>query len=165
MKLTTQRRLAATAMKCGETRVWFDNKRLEEIKQAITRTDIRHLIDDRAIQKRPEVAISHGRFRHVLKQKRKGRRQGPGSRKGKKYARLSQKQAWMDRIRIQRKLLKILRDKKYITTQVYHMLYKKVKGGFFRSKRHIKLYLEEHKLGQHEAEKKTGPSQKKAQRR
>lgn len=163
MKLTTQRRLAAAAMKCGEGRVWFDNNRLPEIKQAITKTDIRHLIHDRAIQKRPEVGVSHGRFRKNLIQKRKGRQRGLGSRKGKKTARLPQKVAWMQKIRVQREFLKMLRDKKKIMPTLYHMLYKKAKGGFFRSVRHIKLYLEEHQhVAENETKKKIRAPEKKA---
>jgi len=30
--------------------------------------------------------------------------------------------------------------------QDYRMLYAKVKGGFFRSRRHLQIYLGEHKL-------------------
>ncbi|MEK6839491.1 MAG: 50S ribosomal protein L19e [Nanoarchaeota archaeon] len=161
MRLTSQRRIAAQVMKCGQGRVWFDNARMEEIKQAITKADIRHLIHDKAIQKRPKVSISHGRFRKNLIQKRKGRQRGMGSRKGKKTARKNMKQDWAHRIRIQRGFLKLLRDKELIKTETYHMLYKKAKGGFFRSKRHIKLYLEEHKLGHHETQKKTRSSEKK----
>ncbi len=162
MRLTSQRRIAAQVLKCGKGRVWFDQSRLEEIKQAITKSDIRHLINDRAIQKRPKLSISHGRFRKSLVQKRKGRQHGMGSRKGKKTARHPPKRDWIFRIRIQRSFLKLLCDKKLINTDVYHMLYKKAKGGFFRSKRHIKLYLEEHKLANNESQKKTRPSQKKA---
>ena len=165
MKLTSQRRIAAHVMKCGEGRIWFDQNRLDEIKQAITKADIHHLIHDHAIQKRPQVSISHGRFRKRLIQKRKGRQRGMGSRKGKKTARLNPKLEWAHRIRIQRAFLKMLRDKGIIIPATYHLLYKKAKGGFFRSKRHIKLYLEEHKLGHHETQKKTRSLQKKAQRR
>jgi large subunit ribosomal protein L19e len=155
MRLTSQRRTAAQLMKCGQTRVWFDQSRLDEIKQAITKADIRHLIKDRSIQKRPETGISQGRHKKHLKQKRKGRRQGKGSRKGKKTARLPRKQEWMHKVRLQRDFIKTLRDKKRIKPSTYHMLYKKSKGGFFRSKRHIKLYMEEHKLIEHETKKKT----------
>jgi large subunit ribosomal protein L19e len=162
MKLTTQRRIAADVMKCGEGRVWFDNNRAAEIKQAITKSDIRHLIHDLAIQKRPEVGISHGRYRRNLIQKRKGRQRGLGARKGKKTARLSQKISWMARIRVQREFLKMLRDRKKIAPTLYHMLYKKAKGGFFRSVRHLKLYLEEHKVAEHETKSKTRAPEKKA---
>ena len=165
MKLTSQRRIAAQTLKCGQGRIWFDQNRLEEIKQAITKADIKHLIQDHAVQKRPEVGVSHGRFRKRMIQRRKGRQHGMGTRKGKKSARLSPKKDWTRRIRTQRSFLKLLRDKNLVTRTVYHMLYKKAKGGFFRSKRHIKLYLEEHKLINHETQKKTRSSEKKTTRR
>ena len=40
-----------------------------------------------------------------------------------------------------RAFLKELRDKGIISKEDYRVLYAKVKGGFFRSKRHIKLYI------------------------
>lgn len=162
MKLTSQRRIAAQVLKCGEGRIWFDRERLPDIKQAITKADIRHLIGERAIQKKPKRAISHGRLRKHLLQRRKGRRQGQGSRKGKRTARLPKKKEWMVRIRGQRAFIRELRDKAIIAPHIYHLLYKKAKGGFFRSKRHIKLYMEEHKVANHEAKKKTRVAEKKA---
>ena len=66
----------------------------------------------------------------------------------------------MNRIRNQRQLLKILRDKKIITTTIYQELYAKSKGGFFRSRRHITLYLEEHELTPHETQKQAQPATK-----
>lgn len=163
MRLTSQRRTAAQILKCGQGRIWFDNARIEEIKQAITKADIRHLINDFAIQKKPKVSISRYRFRKALVQKKKGRRAGPGKRKGKRAARLPQKTHWMSMIRLQRKFLKTLRDKEIVTPGTYHMLYKKAKGGFFRSKRHLKLYMEEQKLA-HEKQTKTRSSKKKTAR-
>ncbi len=52
----------------------------------------------------------------------------------------------MIKVRTQRKLIKLLKEKKIITPNLYRNLYSKVTGNFFRSRRHIKLYLEEHKL-------------------
>jgi ribosomal protein L19E len=37
----------------------------------------------------------------------------------------------------------MLKEKKIIDDKLYRELYLKSKGGFFRSKRHIKIYLEE----------------------
>jgi len=54
----------------------------------------------------------------------------------------------MIKIRLQRTFLKELYDKEYLTTEVYRDLYKKAKGGFFRSKRHIKLYVDDNNLAQ-----------------
>src|SRR3989344_4016006 len=76
-------------------------------------------------------------------QKSYGKQKGFGSRKGKKTARLKPKRAWMNKIRLQRRFIKSLRDKDAITSAVYHELYMKSKGGFFRSLRHLKLHASE----------------------
>lgn len=148
MRLTVQRRLAATLFKCSGKKVWFDNDRLEDIKEAITKQDVKGLIAEGAIRAKPMTSISRGRARENKKQKAKGLRKGTGSRKGKKTARLPKKVAWMSKVRVQRAFLKELREKKIITPTVYQKLYLKSKGGFFRSKRHIKLYIEDQKLVQ-----------------
>jgi large subunit ribosomal protein L19e len=142
MDLKTQKRIAAQVMKVGTTRVWFDPNRLEEIKEAITKADIRSLVKDRAIQARPETGISRFRTRKHKTQKRKGRRAGYGSRQGKRHARLPKKREWIEKIRSQRNMLKSLRDKGAITRQAYRDIRQKAKGGYFRSRRHIQLYLE-----------------------
>lgn len=161
MKLTTQRRISADLLKCGESRVWFDPNRLNEIKEAITKIDIRSLINDRAIQKKQKQSISGFRHKKRLIQKRKGRLGGIGSRKGGKSVRTRAKRTWIEKIRLQRKFLKQLRSKKIITPKIYKPLYMKSKGGFFRSKAHIKLYLEEHGLTKHESTSSTAIKEKK----
>ena len=50
--LDVQRRLAAQILKCGENRIRFDLERLEDIKEAITKTDIRSLINNGVISRR-----------------------------------------------------------------------------------------------------------------
>ncbi len=163
MKLTTQKRLAAYVLGCSHQNVRFDPVRLAEIKEALTKNDIRSLIVKGAISKVPIESYSHGRSRMILKQKRKGRRSGPGSIKGKKFARLPRKQAWMDRVRAQRVLLATLKEHQIIAIPVYHQLYKMSKGGFFRSRNHIKLYLEEQGLVQkNERKEKNSAVSKKA---
>jgi large subunit ribosomal protein L19e len=95
---------------------------------------------------KPKRGSSKVRHRKKLKQKRKGRRSGEGSRKGKKTSRFPRKKEWMLTVRIQRGFIKKLRDKKLIDSATYRNLYRKAKGGFFRSKRHIKLYIGEQNL-------------------
>tara|TARA_Y100000310_G_scaffold138289_2_gene137231 strand:+ start:34219 stop:34716 length:498 start_codon:yes stop_codon:yes gene_type:complete len=158
MNVGGRKRIAAQLLKCGENRVWFDPKRLSEVKEAITKSDIRALIRDLAVQKKPELGSSRVRARKRLMQKRKGRQQGAGSRKGKRTARLPRKRAWINRIRPQRDVLKKLNDSGLISPATYRLLYKKAKGGFFRSRRHIKLYLEEHKLIKQNEKKTKKPS-------
>jgi len=146
MNLLTQRRLAAEILKVGRKRVWFDEDRLSEIKESITKADIRKLIKDYAIQAKPETGSSKGRIRKNKEQKKKGRMKGPGSRKGKKTARLPKKVAWMAKIRAQRNFLKEIKSKGLIDAGTYRNAYLKCKGGFFRSVRHIKIYLTEHDM-------------------
>ena len=143
MNLSTQKRLAADVMKTGKNRIYFDPSRLNDIQEALTKDDIRKLVNDRVIQKKPKLGVSKSRFRKSLIQKRKGRRKGEGSREGKSTARLSRKRKWINLVRSQRDLIKELKDKKIINNKVYRGLYRKVKGGYFRSRRHIKLYLGE----------------------
>lgn len=146
MKLDVQKRLAASVLDCSSKRIWFDSERLADIKEAITKIDIKGLIKDKAIAKKPVKSISRARARTRQKQKRAGRRKGHGSRKGKKNARESAKSVWINHIRAQRELLKKMKENSLVTTRVYRNLYDKSKGGFFRSKKHLKLYIEERHL-------------------
>ena len=104
------------------------------------------MIKDGAIKILQDKGVSRARARKNKKQKVRGRKKGHGSRKGKANARLGDKKKWMNKIRLQRAFLKELKQKSKLTPEVYKNLYRKAKGGFFRSKRHIKLYITEHKL-------------------
>jgi large subunit ribosomal protein L19e len=144
MDLKVQKRLAAQVLNCSPKRVIFNTERLEDIKQAITKRDLKLLIGDKAISMKPMNATSKFRVRKLKLQKRKGRRNGPGSRKGSFNSRFQIKMVWMSNLRVQREFLKLLLEKKIIDRKAYRELYLKSKGGYFRSKRHIKLYLEDH---------------------
>lgn len=146
MKLDAQKKLAADVLKCSPKRVWFDPERLADIKESITKVDIKGLVKDKAIAKKPVKAVSRGRARVRQQQRRAGRRKGHGSRKGSANARASEKSVWINKIRAQRELLKKIKEKGLITGPVYRRLYEKSKGGFFRSKKHLKLYIEERHL-------------------
>ncbi len=146
MKLVVQKRLAAAVLKCSQKRIWINPKNLTEVKEAITKVDIKSLIKKGIIRKKQSTGISGFRTKKIKLQKSKGKQKGHGSRKGKKTARLGKKKAWIRKIRIQRRFLKELKSKNLLDTSAYRELYLKSKGGFFRSKRHIKLYLEENNL-------------------
>lgn len=141
-----QKKLAGKIAKRSPKRVKIDITRLDEIKEAITRADVKALIKDNAIKLVKKKGISRIRAKRTQAQKSKGRKKGQGSRKGTANARLNTKTVWINKIRVQRKFLIELRDNKKLTPEVYKDLYRKSKGGFFRSKRHIKLYMTEHKL-------------------
>ncbi len=144
--LNVQKRIASSILKRSPKRVKFDEDRLDEIKEAITRADIRGLIKDALIVPIQKKGVSRARANKIQKQKAKGQKKGHGKRKGKATARTPKKEAWMTKIRTQRKFAKELKEKGLITNETYRMLYRRTKGGYFRSKRHIKLYLTEHKL-------------------
>ena len=146
MKLNVQKRIAADILKAGQNRVWFDNARLNEIKEAITKADIRKLINDGAIKAKQKKGISSFRTNKLRLQKRKGRRKGPGSRKGTKTARTPRKRAWITKVRGQRSFIKLLKIKKLVAPETYTKIYRMIKGNQFRSKRHLKLYLGENNL-------------------
>ena len=141
-----QKRLAGIIGKCSPSKVKLDQDRLEEIKESITKADIRGLIKDGAIIIKQKKGVSRVRANKIRRQKIKGKRRGHGTRKGTKNARMPRKRVWINKIRLQRRLLKDLRENGLITTRTYGELYLRAKGGFFRNKNHLKLYLEEHDL-------------------
>lgn len=146
MKLNNQKKIAGRVLNVSPKRVKIDPSRAEDLKEAITKTDIRGLIGDGAITKQQKTGVSRARANKILRQKAKGQQKGPGSKKGKKTTHVPKKEAWMKKIRAQRTFLKELKDKQIINTKIHADLYGKAKGGFFRSKNHIKLYIEEHRL-------------------
>jgi len=150
--LRKQRRMAAAVLKCGVNRVYVsDNPEIQsELKQKISRSEIRELINAgyvssspkrRAMDKRPIKGQSKGRHKKFQEQRAKGRRKGPGSRKGKKYARFPKKQRWMQTIRPIRARLKELREDGSIDRKTYRRYYLLAKGGMFRSRAHMISHL------------------------
>lgn len=143
MSLVSQKRLAAQILKVGKTRVWVDPEDTDRVSSAITRDEIRKLIHQGSIKKLPEVGISRGRKRVRSQELLAGRHKGPGSTKGKTH---DSKRRWVVRIRSIRRRLRSLRDKRFITTQVYRKLSLMAKGGTFRSAAHLDEYIDTHKL-------------------
>ena len=146
MKLKLQKRLAAALKHAGKHRIKLPQENLNEIKEALTKSDIRKLISKRIIIVKQKKGKSRHHARILLLQKRKGRRKGKGSREGKRTARLPRKKAWMAKIRAQRKFLKVLKSKNLLSTIDFRSLYLKSKSGAFRSKRHIKTFITEQNL-------------------
>ena len=146
--LKTQKRIAASVLKCSPKKVTFDVTRLSDIKEAITKEDIKTLIKDGLIKRIRSNEQSRVRARVRAVQRSKGRQRNAGSRKGRATARLPRKRKWIGKIRRQRELLSELRENKSLLQKDYRDLYRKSKGGFFRSKRHIELYITEHGLKQ-----------------
>lgn len=151
-----QRRMASEIMKCGAGRVWIDPAKTEEVDGAITRADVRKLITSNVIKKLPEDGQSRVRAREIMLKKKKGQRKGQGSRKGAKKARTPKKEEWVKKIRALRARLFSFREKGKIGPESYRDLYRKSKGGFFRSTRHMVMYMKDRRMfnGDADAEKK-----------
>jgi len=141
MDLKYQRRIAAELLKCGETRVWIDPNRLEDVSDAITRSDIRTLIASGTIKAAQKKGVSRGRANYRKGQKAKGRRTGQGSRRGTKHARKPKKEVWMQSIRPIRRRLRELKQEGKIDARTYRSYYMKAKGGMFKSRPHLESHL------------------------
>jgi len=140
MNLNKQKRLVARALGIGKNRVKINVAKTDSLKEAITRADLRSVVGT-SIFVRKRKGTCRARAKMIHEQKKKGRKKGPGSKKKGLFSRLSSKSLWIRRVRVQRGLLSFLKEKKKITTQAYRKLYNMVKGGFFRSKAHLKLYI------------------------
>ncbi len=154
MELKTQKRLAADVLKCSPKKVHFEESKLAEIKEAITKVDLRTLINQGLITKKADISNSRSRARKTHLQKVKGMQKGHGSRKGTAKSRTPTKDVWMNKVRGQRKLIRELKEKELVSPSTFRDLYLKVKGGFFRNKRHIKLFIGEKNLLQSKLTKK-----------
>ncbi len=131
MNLRKKKELAARILKVGKERIIFSQQRLNEIKEAITKQDIRDLKRDGAITVR-EIS---GRRKNVNKRKSRG--------PGKVKKRVNKRKR--DYIVLTRKLrahIKDLRNRGKIQQDKTDNLRKKIRNKFFRSKSHLKEHLE-----------------------
>jgi large subunit ribosomal protein L19e len=140
--LTNQRRIASKVLGCGLNRVWLGPEASEDIAAAITREDVRELVESGNIKSAPVKGVSRGRARARDAKRKYGHRKGHGSRKGKKGARNPSKEQWMKKIRALRRRLKELRDDGTLDRSTYCKVYRKAKGGEYRSVAHLEAHLD-----------------------
>jgi large subunit ribosomal protein L19e len=130
MNLSKKKELAVRTLKVGKERIVFVKARLDEIKEAITKQDIRDLNKDGAIIIREVV----GRKTIVGR----NRRRGPGKIKKKVNKR---KKEYMALTRKLRKYVRGIKIQGRISPEEGKELRKKIRNKTFRSKSHMKDYL------------------------
>ncbi len=131
MTIQTVRRLAADIMGVGRNKVRISPDGLKEAEGALTRSDVRGLIEKGVIKKaKPAGRASSGRRT----------RTGHGRRKGTP---VDGKTAWMMKIRAQRRLLRMLLESGALKPGSWRAVYGKAKSGIFRNKKAMLLYLKE----------------------
>jgi len=126
MNLRNKKQLAARVLGIGVNRVIFDASRLDEIKESLTRQDIKDLLKSRAVT----IREARGKRKKI----KRTTRRGEGKRKkivGKR------KKEYMILVRKLRKTLKNLKNAGTITKESYKDLRKKVKAKAFKSRAHL----------------------------
>jgi len=130
MNLKKKKLLASKTLDVGKARIAFVKSRLDEIKEAITKQDIRDLYNEGAII----IKEVKGR-KKIISIKRK---KGPGK------VRLKKNQRKREYITLTRKLracVQELKDQRKLSNEKVIDLRKKIKNRFFRSKSHLNEYL------------------------
>jgi len=130
MNLRKKKELAAKALGVGKNRIIFNSEGLSEIKEAITKVDVKSLKDEGIISVKPVKGRKKVR-------KRKTKR-GPG--KIKKTVN-KRKQIYVKITRKLRRYLMELRTKGAVDRDLYLDLRKKIRMRDFKSKANFKEYL------------------------
>tara|TARA_Y100000310_G_scaffold37360_1_gene35093 strand:+ start:904 stop:1302 length:399 start_codon:yes stop_codon:yes gene_type:complete len=127
MKLETKKALASRALEVGKARIVFNTERLSEIKEAITKQDIKDLHKSGAII----IKDPSGRRKNIKKKTR--RRLG-----SRKKIVKTRKKDYMALTRKLRKFIQHLRKTAGIDRDEYRKLRKEIRAKAFKSKANLK---------------------------
>ncbi|MBD3252250.1 hypothetical protein GF386_00785 [Candidatus Pacearchaeota archaeon] len=131
MNLKKKKELAKKTLGVGKNRITLNREALSEIKEVITKQDIRDLKKEGMITLKPII----GR-RKIKKRKTK---RGPGKIKKKIDKR---KQEYVKITRKLRDYIKMLKYQNKIDREFYRDLRKKIRMRVFKSKKYLKDYIE-----------------------
>jgi large subunit ribosomal protein L19e len=132
MKLEKKKELASRALGIGKNRIAFNVHRLGEIKEAITKQDIKDLVVDGAI------IIKEIKGRKVVVKSNSRRRAGSVKKKVK-----SGKRIYINRTRKMRSFIAQLRKKERLSEEAYLTLRKEIRASIFKDLSHIKERIKE----------------------
>ena len=110
-------------LNCGARKVWLDPNETTEIATANSRANVRKLVKDGFIIRKPNAVKSRFRINKRLAQKRKGRHTGTGKRKGTANARFPTRVMWIRRQRVLRRLLRKYREQEKIDKHLFGFFY------------------------------------------
>jgi len=130
MKLERKKELAAKTLGVGKNRISFNVQRLEEVKEAITKQDIRDLHSGGAI------IVKEVNGRKAIERRKTRRRVGSI----KKTIR-NKKREYVILTRKLRRHLSELKRKANISKDNYHLLRKEIRARAFKSKSQLKERL------------------------
>ena len=129
-----KKELAAKTLKIGKERIKFVKVRLDEIKEAITKQDIRDLVLSGAIIVKP--------IRGRKKNERRKNKKGPGKVRKKIKKR---KEEYVKITRKLRNYVRILKKQGKLTNEEFKNLRKEIRNKSFKSKANLRLNIEEMK--------------------
>jgi len=130
MNLRNKKILAAKTLDVGKGRIIFLPQRLEEIKEAITKQDIKDLLKDGAIR----IKEKRGR---IAKKKKRKRNQGKIKKRVNK-----RKREYVTITRRLRMYLSEMRKQKELSKEDIEGIRNKIKNRIFKSKSDMKEYIE-----------------------
>ncbi len=130
MNLRTKKELAAKTLKVGKERIVFVKTRLDEIKEAITKQDMRDLKEDRAIK----VKDIKGRTKNLKKRPKRS----TGNIKKKVSTR---KQDYVIMTRKLRRYVAEMKKQGLLSAEEIKEIRNRIRNKMFKSKAHLKEYI------------------------
>jgi len=128
MNLGKKKALARRTLKVGKGRIVFIESRLEDIKEAITKQDIRDLHAEGAIL----VREIKGRTKITKRKKTPGKIKKNVSTRKQDYVKMTRKL---------RKYVSAMRERGDVTRDDYLDIRKKIRNKIFKSQAHLKVYI------------------------